>query len=443
MRGKTTKMWQFASFALCLAGLFICGQALGRNTHEPEKKPAGNQHRTLEAGAVVTLEELLGAAVEGNPGLKAAMQSAHAARQMVTPARTLPDPTFTFQNMAGPDFPQLDAGDATSGRTYTLEQELPFPGKLDLKGKIASSEADVQELGHAQFLLQLKSNIKQAYYDLFFTYKSMETLRTDKELLLTFTQIAETRYQTGQGIQQDVVKAQVEISKLIDRLVNLDRQRHTIEADMNKLLYRSVETPIGKPAEFEKAELIYSLDELLEMARSSSPTIQTRRREIEGRQYGVELAQKEYYPDFALGASYVERRDQSDMYGIMIKAKLPVYFWRRQRPELEAARANLMSAQMMRNETVSDISSKIREAYVTATTADQLIKLYYSAIVPQSRMSLESAMAGYQAGKVDFLTLIDNLVTLLDYELKYYESLNEYQKALARLEPLVGMELTR
>lgn len=404
---------------------------------------ADDRAAAAPAGGTVTLEELIETAAMHNPEIQAAKLSASAAKSMILPASTLPDPAFTFQTMGDLIPPELMAGDPSSARTYGLEQEIPFPGKLDLKGKIASSEADIQELRHSLTHLQVVSEIKEAYYDLFFVQKSGEIVQKDKALLQNFIQIAETRYKVGMGIQQDVVKAHVELSKLIDRLLKIKQMRRIAESRINSLLYRPVETPVGKAAEYKKAELKYPLDALLSMAEKNSPSLISQDKEVERAQFSKELAKKGYYPDFAVGFTYFERRDIPEMYGVMVKASIPFYFWRKQTPELDAAMANLGSARKMRNDTTSKVNSQIRELFDTASISDQQARLYDSTIVPQARLSLESAVAGYQTGKVDFLTLVDNLVTLLEYELRRYESVSEFQKALARMEPLVGTELTR
>jgi outer membrane protein TolC len=155
------------------------------------------------------------------------------------------------------------------------------------------------------------------------------------------------------------------------------------------------------------------------------------------------LAHKEYYPDFAVGFTYFEREENPGMYGLMVSAKLPLYFWRKQRPELEAARLNLSSAESMRDSTSSTVQYQVKEAYTVATTSERLANLYASAIVPQSNLALNSAIANYQVGKIDFLQLIDASMSLLEYQLKYYESIIEFHKALAQLEPLVGVDLIK
>jgi outer membrane protein, heavy metal efflux system len=387
----------------------------------------------------ITLDDLLKVAVENNPAIKSAGYAAGASKALVPAASALPDPTVRFEQMGDPG---LMAGDPSSARSYGIEQEIPFPGKRGLKGSIASAEADVQQWNHQLTHRQVVADLKQAFYDLYFIRKSLEILMKNKDLIDNFEKIAQSRYQVGQTIQQDVLKAQVEISKVLDRMLTLGQKKRTTEAKINNLLYRPSETPVGKPAEFKKAELTLSLEELTELALSSSPALKAQESEITRRQYGVDLAHKGYYPDFAVGFSYLERDKNPEMYRLMLSAKLPLYFWTKQRPELDAARLNLSSAKTMRDSTSSTVRYQVREAFNQATTSDKLAKLYSSAIVPQANLALSSAIANYQVGKIDILQLIDSSVVLLDYELKYYESMVEFHKALAQLEPLVGTELT-
>ncbi|MGO9017572.1 MAG: TolC family protein [Syntrophobacteraceae bacterium] len=391
----------------------------------------------------ITLEELVKAADEGNPEIKSAAQAAAASKAMIPAAGALPDPTVKFETMGNLIPPTLMKGDPSSARTYGVEQEIPFPGKRGLKESIASVEAESQQWNHELVHLTVRSELKQAFFELYLIHKSLDILLKNKELLQNFENIAESRYKVGQTTQQDVLKAQVEISKVLDRLLLQGEKKRIAEAKINNLLYRPPETPVGKPAEFKKAELALSLEELTQLAVSSSPELKAKESEITRRQYGVDLAQKEFYPDFAAGFSFAEREDNPNMYGLMVSAKLPIYFWRKQGPELEAARLNFSSARSMRDKTSSTVRYQVKEAYTTATTAEKLANLYKSAIVPQSDLALNSAIANYQVGKIDFLQLIDATMSLLEYELKYYESMVEFHKALAQLEPLVGVDLVK
>jgi len=391
----------------------------------------------------ITLEDLLKAAAENNPEIKSSAQTAAASKAMIPAAGALPDPTVKFETMGNLIPPTLMKGDPSSARTYGIEQEIPFPGKLGLKENIASVEAESRQWSHELVHLKVMAELKQAFFDLYLIHKSIDILLKNEELLKNFEDIAESRYKVGQTTQQDVLKAQVEISKVLDRLLVQGQKKRVAEAKINNLLYRSTETPVGKPAEFKKAELAYSLEELTQLAQGNSPALKVSESEISSREQGVELAGKEFYPDFAAGFAYAERDQNPGMYGLMVSAKLPLYFWRKQGPELEAARLNLSSARSMRDNTSSTVLYQVKEAYTMATTSEKLANLYGSAIVPQSNLALNSAIANYQVGKIDFLQLIDASMSLLEYQLKYYESMVEFHKALARLEPLVGVHLIK
>ena len=391
----------------------------------------------------ITLDELIREAAANNPAIKAAQYTASAKKSLVLPAKTLPDPTITFWHLGGLFPIRLMPGDPSSARTFGIEQDIPFPGKLGLKGKVASTEAESEEWNHALTHRQVIADLKQAYYDLYLFHKSKELLRKNQDLLQSFEKIAETRYQVGQGNQQDVFKAQVEIAKLIDRSAILDQRGWIAEAQINNLLFRPPDTPVGKPAEYQKAELAYSLEELTELARANSPTLKIQEKEIDRRQYSLDLAKKEYFPDFTVGFTTFDREGNPQMYGVEAKARIPLYFWRKQKPEVDAAKANLAGAQRMRESTTSSVNFQIRQGYTVATTSDKLVRLYSGSIIPQATFSLKSSVASYETGKVDFLTLVDSATALLEYQLKYYESTTEFQKALAQMEPLVGVDLTR
>ncbi len=392
---------------------------------------------------IVTFRELFNEAVEKNPEIKSAEAAAAASKAMIPSSGSLPDPMITFQHMGDLVPFRLQSGDPSSARTYGIEQEFPFPGKLGLKEKIASSEAQSRYWKSEFTRRKVVSELKQGFYDLYLARKSIDVLLKNKELLQNFEHIAESRYKVGQTIQQDVLKAQIEESKVLDKLLVLGQKKRIAEAKINTLLYRPAESEVGKPNEFEKAEFAYSLDELTQLALNSSPELKSNESEISGRQSGVELARREFYPDFAVGFTYFDREAQPEMYGVMLKAKVPLYFWRKQQPELDAARLNLSSARRMRDSSSSTIRFQVREAYTMATTSEKLAKLYSSAIIPQANLALNSGIANYQVGKIDFLQLIDASMALLEYELKYYEAMIDFHKALAQLEPMVGVDLTK
>ncbi|HYL98569.1 MAG TPA: TolC family protein [Blastocatellia bacterium] len=392
----------------------------------------------------LSLQGLIKDALEANPEIKYMARRFDAARERVPQEKALPDPTLSY-GYAGninpiPPF-DIQKGDPSSARMLNFTQEVPFPGKRSLKGKMATMAAESERWAYEQARLDLVAQVKDSYFDYYYFTKAVDVITKNKELVEKFEKIAEAQYAVGKGIQQDVLKAQVEVSKLIDQLTTLEQRKETAKARLNSLLYRDPDSPLREPEDIKPTDFPYTLGDLKEMALANYPTIKMERRKIDGAQYGVQLAQKEFYPDFSVAFTYFNRPGLPDMYGVNVGVKIPLYFWQKQRPALAEAVTNQEAEQRRLESITTLLFFTIKDKYLSETTAERLVKLYGTTIVPQSSLSLESAIAGYEVGKVDFLTLLDSLVTLRGYELSYYEQLSNAEKAVSALEALVGRTL--
>lgn len=396
---------------------------------------------TDQPAGLPRLQELIQQALENNPEIKAMQRRFDRVRARIPQAKALDEPMLSVGYMGNLTPFTLQTDDPSSGRTISISQDLPFPGKRSLRGKVASSEADAEWWAFEQTRRNVVAEVKDAYFDLYYLTKALGVVTKTKVLLEQFTKIAEVRYSVGKGIQQDVLKAQVEFSKLIEQQTMLEQRKQVAEARVNSLLYREPESPVGTPDELKPRDFPYSLAQLNETAVVNYPDLKAQRRKIEGAQYAIQLAKKEFYPDFSVGFTYVNRPAMPEMYGLSVGIKLPVFYAQKQRPALTEATASFEAETRSLENTTTLLMFKIRDKYLAQTTAKRLMSLYSTTIVPQSSLSLESAIAGYEVGKVDFLTLLDNLVTLLNYELSYYEQLSNEEKAVAALEPLVGVTL--
>ncbi len=388
------------------------------------------------------LDHLVQALLQNNPAILAARRAVDAKKAMVTPARTLPDPSISFQTMGNLLPPTVMAGDPSSARVLTFSQELPFPGKLNLQGQIAAAEADAESWKYEEVRREKIADLKMAYYDLYLSQTLTDVVSKSKALLTQFAEISEARYKVGQGEQQDVIKSQVEVSRLLDRLATLQRDRDSALARINTLLYRSPDATIDRLPELPKPKLALSLGDLYRKASDNNPQVRMNRKEIDRSELSISLAKKSFYPDFEVGFSYYNRRDLPEMYGLMFKAKVPLYFWRKQRPELESATSDLLGQRRQYDNTLSTLYFSLKDPYLRTSTDANLLELYGGAIVPQATLALESSISSYRVGKVDFLSLLSNQQTVLEYEMKYYEVLVDYYKALVTLESLTGEALT-
>ncbi|MBI4552211.1 MAG: TolC family protein [Candidatus Latescibacteria bacterium] len=389
----------------------------------------------------VTLRDLLTEARQRNPDIRAARARVNAAQYRVPQAGALPNPSVMYElnNIGLSSFSIGRTDMSMTGLSFV--QAIPFPGKRGLRTQVAATDVQINEASATATEFDALSQLKVAYYDLYLIHQSLIIVDKNRELLMTFARTAEARYAVGTGIQQDVLKAQVEISRLIERRKRLEQRQQAVEARINSLLARPSTTPVGRPAEVTRTPLQSTLDDLITMVDRQAPRVRTQDRMIERQQTGVALAKRDYYPDFDVSASWLTRGGLPDMYQVRVGVELPLYYRRKQRNMVAETQAMVAEAQAERDATKQMFLAEVRDQYAMAQTANEQADLYEQAIIPQATLSLESAVAGYEVGKVDFLTLLDNLMSLLEDELSYYEKVVEHQQALARLEPLVGATL--
>ncbi len=395
-----------------------------------------------QAGQEVTLQELVAVAVARNPGIRSAAERFQAQQARAPQVRSLPDPMVSGGWMGNIAPFSVQHGDPSSYRGLTVSQDLPFPGKLALRGKIADREAESGRWEYEQTRRQVVSEVKDAYYAYFYDTEALAITEKNKDLLLKLENIAEARYRVGKGIQQDVLRAQVEVARIDQKLIILRQEEHTAQARLNTLLFRDPESPLPTPAPVKPADFHYSLEDLYAMAHANDPGLERDRRMIEGGQDTVKLAQKAYDPNFSVAYSFEQRPDMADMHGVMVGVNIPVFFRSKQREGVIEASHDLNAARQEFDDRLTAVNFEIKQEYLAATASRDLMNLYSKAIVPQSSLALESSMSAYEVGKVDFLSMLDNFVYVLDYEVSYYQELSNYESALARMEPLVNTDLT-
>ena len=402
---------------------------------------------TLNAEGYSSLQSLLNEAIQNNPQIKASRAQWQALTKLPSQSGSLPNPIIggKVKNVGFTEFTLGD--DPRSDIQVFFAQEIPFPGKLSLKEKIATEKADAKKWLYDASTRGVIADLKEAYYYWFLVIKSIEITKNNMELLKSFVNVAEARYEVGKGIQQDVIKAQVELSEFLERLEILKKKQGITEAKIKSIINRAQNSDLGKPEpNLGKQKLEISLDEIYIIAIEKAPKLNAKSEMIDSRSHALKLAKKQYYPDFVLNGTYFNRHggsgDLDDLWELGLGLKVPLYFWRKEKFGVEEAVFNLQEAKEDYNNTKNKIFYKVNENYLTAKTAENLIELYKTGIIPQSRLSLESAISGYQVGKIDFLTLLDNLITLSTFEIEYYRKLVEYKIAVARLVEISGLELT-
>src|SRR3989304_3553434 len=259
---------------------------------------------------LTTLRSLVEEALRNNPGIKAAKAKWEASTKRPTQVSTLPNPTIGVRYL-NVSFDRLTLGedDFTEFGIISASQEFPFPGKLSLKGRIAKEEAEAQEKFSEATVKRVLADLKETYYEWYLVNKSIEITLKNKELIEKFVKIAEAKYAVGRGIQQDVIKAQVELSGFIERLELLGQKKEVLEAKIRSILGRPPDSPIGKPEEVKKSEIKFSLDDLYKLTERKSPILLAQKNLIERNDEAIKLAKKEYFPDFVADFEWINRAE--------------------------------------------------------------------------------------------------------------------------------------
>lgn len=391
------------------------------------------------------LDDLVTEALRNNPEVLAAQKRYEAARQRPAQESSLPDPMLSLgYTSVGSPRPFAGIGvEPAANAGLMVSQEFPFPGKRKLRGDVARKEAGADFELYQATQLNVVSRLKQAYYRLYYAYAARDVLERNKELLRKLLRITEARYSVGRAAQQDIFKAQTELSILETRLVNLAREREAREAELNSLLNRPPGSPLARPAEVQPKDTIIALEELYAAARENSPMLRRDQKMIERTELALNLARKDYYPDYVLSGGYFNQAGMADMWQFRVDFKLPAYFWRKQRAAVTERAQSLSQSRRTYESTNQALHFRIKDDYLMATTSNRLMKLYGQTVIPQASLALESSLATYETGTVDFLSVLTNYVTVVEYEMNYYEELQNYYVALSRLEEMTGLPLTR
>ncbi|MBI4887248.1 MAG: TolC family protein [Acidobacteria bacterium] len=393
-----------------------------------------------------TLTSLVEELDRNNPELKAARREIDMRVARVAPAGAPPDPSLRVGYMGGmlrlPFFPSASA--PGSFRQFGLSQEIPYPGKLGLQRRVAATEVDAERWNAEDTRTRLIAELKMAYVEYVYINRSLGVIQRSKERLEQFRQIAEAQFRVGQGLQQDVLKAQVEISMILEREAVFTQERDTLSARINGLLFRPPDAPLDSALAYDASTVIPSVGELRTLVQQNYPALKRDERVIDRGQQALSLARREVLPDFAVNVTSQKfTGDMPWMYGVDVMVTLPVFWQRRQRPMIAEAAAALDSSRRMRDNTLSTAVAQTTREYLAATTSRRLADLYSDSTLPQARLALESSLASYQVGRLDFLSVLTNFLTVLTYELNYEEQTARAGQALARLESLTGLTLVR
>ncbi|MFZ3092115.1 MAG: TolC family protein [Nitrospirota bacterium] len=376
---------------------------------------------------------------ERNPEIRALRNRVKAKEFKAKAEGLLDDPTFKVEIEDIPIERPLNLGDSMQTR-YTLGQMLPFPGKLSLRERIAFKEALMAEAEAREKELEVIGMLKEVYYEYAFIVESIKITREIKDVLENVLRNAEVRYSLGQMSQQDVIKAQMEISILVNDILTLEAEKDVTQARLNALLNRDTPSLLPEPEEIPRERIDMSVEELIKRAIDKNPRLRAMAYEIEAQEAMVSLAARNYYPDLMLGIGLIRREGRFDSWDLMASINIPLWLSKYNNQVREAKANRDVSASRLKAEKNLK-TFEVREAVIKVERAERVRRLYETGLLPQAELYFSSTLSGYQTGKVNLLTLLDNERLIKKTKIEYLRSIVDYNKGIASLEKVMGGEI--
>lgn len=397
-------------------------------------------HHTTELPT--PLHDLVKEAEQNNPQIAASVHAWQASRNIKQQASALPETQLSVQQF-NVGSPRPFAGYSNSDFAYVgfgVSQDLPYPGKRQLRGRIAEHEADSMESASDSIRKTVVGNLKNLYFQLAYIQQTLGTLQKNAELLKQVQQSTEARYRVGQGNQQDVLKAQLQNTKILQEFAHHHQAEGMLEAQIKQLLGRAQESPDIVTEILAMRTLPYTAAELLQKAREQNPDVKSKKALTQQQETQVQLAHKNFRPDFNLQYNYQHTNgDTRDYYMATFGIRLPNRG--RQKAELAEAQQNRERAQRELDSEEQRVLSEVQQQYVRVKTSEEQLKIYREGLVPQSAASFQAALSGYQSNRQDFESLLSSFLDVLNLDLEYRNQLVEHESALAELERLTGVDV--
>ncbi|HKV23275.1 MAG TPA: TolC family protein [Candidatus Acidoferrum sp.] len=424
---------KFGSRLLLACLLFLCCA----NRAPAQKASSPSQPEKLTA--------LLAEGEKNNPQIQAARHAWDSAKELPSQVSTLPDPQFVLQQV-NVGSPRPFAGYANSDFAYVglgVSQDLPYPGKLRLRGEIAKKEADVERQKYESVRREVLSAIKSAYFQLAYFAKRKTVLDEDGQLLAQVEQAAEARYRNGMGNQQEVLQAQLERTKLLREKTTNTLEAGKIQAEIKQMLNRQQSAPDVEPSELAESPVAYTYEQLAAAAAANNPDISGAQKMVERQALQVDLARKDFYPDFNFQFMW-QRTDPTQFrayYSFTLGVRIPIYKRRRQQPELAQAKADENRAKSEQEAQSQEIAFRLRQQFLVAEKSLELLKIYREGLIPQARAELQAGLAAYQSNRQDFQALLASFLDVLKLDEEYWQTLSEHEIAVGQIEELTGLSL--
>jgi len=422
---------------LALAGIAGAQEPASSQRPVPES-PAMAEHNA----APTSLRELTQEAEQKNPQIAASFHAWQASRNVPKQASALPETQLSVQQFSVGS-PRPFAGYSNSDFAYIgfgVSQDIPYPGKRQLRAHVAERAADSMEAQTDSVRRTVVGNLKIVYFRLAYIQQTLGVLQRSDALLNQVQEASEARYRVGQGNQQDVLKAQLQHTKILQEIAHHHQEEGLLEAQIKQVLGRPQESSDIVAETLTLQALPYTAAELLQRAREQNPDVHSKQASIRQQETKVELAHKNFRPDFNVQYNYEHNASQfRDYYMATFGIRLPNRG--RQKAELAEAQENQERARQKLDSESQRVLSEVQQQYVRAKTSEERLKIYSDGLVPQSEATFQSALSAYQSNRQDFESLLSGFLDVLNLDLEYRNELVEYESALAELEHLTGVDL--
>jgi len=405
---------------------------------------------SLTTSGVITEKEAVAKALASNPRIAGMRSRAEAMSHIPSQAGALPDPVLSLKALNLPTDSFSTTAENMTQLQVGLTQKVPFPGKLGLREQAANYESDSAKSDSAEMRLTIVRNVRLNWWNLFYLDRALSVVQRNQTLLRQFVKIAETKYKTGQGLQSDVLLAQVELSKLLEIEIALKASRESQESQLNALLNRPADSAIEIPTNVDEAlPQIPDNKPLHAQAVKSRPLLASQRSKVSASDSRIALAEKDYYPDFSLTGAYGSRNGvnpasglaRPDFASVGLSMTIPFYTGSKQDEALGQRKAEKAREQFKLTDIMRAVDAEISTAAAHYRANHDQASLFKTGIIPQASQTVSSMLASYQVNKVDFLNLVRAQITLYNYETQYWKAISSSWQAWARLEAAVGTEI--
>jgi outer membrane protein TolC len=397
----------------------------------------------------LSLQEALDIALANNQGLAGARAQADSLGAAPSQEGALADPILSFNAINLPtDTFDLDQEPMTQMQ-ISLSQKFPFPGQRGLQRDAAERDALAANQQVLEQQLQIAARVRGTWWQLAYLDQAIEIVQQNQNLMRDFIEIAQTKYKVGKGLQQDVLLAQLELSKLLNRQIPLEGMRDVAEADLNALMDR----PPGQLIELASATANTNLPELpletelLDNAVGDRPLLDKEREKVAAARLRLDLAKKKSYPDFTVGAAYGFRdgtdptgRNLPDLVTFRLGFNLPIYSSSKQDKAIEQRNSDYFGRKHAFNESLRTVQADVARNYARYNASRDQVSIFGTAIIPQAQQTVSAMLSGYQVNKVDFLNVLNAQITLYNAQISYWDALSNAKTSLAKLAASVGSE---